>query len=149
MVHPTVPVVSARQVLGEKAPDAHGKALIATDPQKAPHQYHSELCYALTRAPPPDHAAAEAAMTAAIARRNAQNEKGWPYYELRRARDRIVQDENFQQGRRSDPTVAEGILADLEVAFKEAEKWPDWLRDHKEVSPWIVLNKQQARFTRG
>jgi hypothetical protein len=122
------------------------RALIADDKRKADHKYYSELSYALTRARAPDHAAGEAVMTEAINRRNAGRLKGWRYYEFRRARDRIMQDENFRQGRASDLKVAEGILADLDVAFKDPDKWPNWIQSHKDVPAWITLNQVQARF---
>jgi hypothetical protein len=116
------------------------RALIALDPKKVDHRNFSELSYALSRQQPPKSAEAEAAITQAIQSRDQSRIKGWRYYEFQRALEKIRQDPKCSQGAVSDPQVAQSILADLDVAFRETTRWPNWLTSHADVAQWITLN---------
>lgn len=117
------------------------KALIANDRKQRYHRNHSELSYALDRRRPQDLEGAEKAISEAIRIRDALRVRGWRYYELRRARYRIQQDENFKQGKPSTHLTAEPIAADLKAAYTDQAKWSQWIADNEDVRNWIALNR--------
>jgi len=119
------------------------RALISSDVRKVFHRNHAELSYALGRQVPPDVAGALDAINEAIRRRDELGKRGWRYYELRRARYKIQQDEQFKRGLPSIPEATEIIVTDLKVAFASAdtERWKRWIAEQKFVREWIEINK--------
>lgn len=116
------------------------RALIADDKKGRYHRNHSELSYALDRKRPQDLEAAEKSISEAIRRRDMLGSRGWRYYEFRRARYRIQQDEHFKQGSPSVPTAAAAILADLKTAYADQARWNHWLGDNEDVRNWMKIN---------
>jgi hypothetical protein len=116
------------------------KALIRDDNKGRYHRNHAELSYALTRRRPQDLEGAEKAISEAIRRRDVLGSKGWRYYEFRRARYRIQQDELFKQGNPSTQTATAAILADLETASTDQAKWSQWLAENDDVRKWMAQN---------
>ena len=116
------------------------KALIASDTKELYHRNHSELSNALRRMTPPNWQMAETEMTKAIEIRAKLRLKGWKYYEFQRARYRIKQDSNFENGKPSKQDLVERVVADLRVAFTETEKWDKWCTPDSSVRKWMALN---------
>jgi hypothetical protein len=120
------------------------KGLIACDTNQQYHRNHSELSYALSREKPPDIDGAEREITKAIEIRDKLRKKGWKYYEFRRARYRIQQDENFKLNTASTSATVTHVLTDLRAARTDTEKWQRWCSEDKTVQQWIELNKIDA-----
>jgi hypothetical protein len=117
------------------------KGLIASDTDGTHFEYRSELSYALSRKKPPDIPEAERFITEAIQMRDRNQHTGWRYFELRRARYRIQLDPKKYQ---SDEATAKKILADLGVAHADQEKWPQWIRDDRDIRRWLEENAERA-----
>ena len=122
------------------------KGFIASDVNEEDHNARAELSLALSRKKPADIEAAEEQLSKAIEIRDKRRLKGWKYYEMRRARYRIVQDEDFKKGAPSaNATLVEAILSDLTAAHSEPEKWKRWLDSEKRTKEWLKLNANEQR----
>jgi len=126
------------------------KALIAADPRQRFHRNYGELSYAYSRSKPPNLEEAERDITIAMEVRDRLGERGWKYYEFRRARYRIQRDPNFRQKKPSAPDVKERILQDLQTAFRD-KGWETWFNEpgQNNIKEWLTLNAVDEEALRG
>lgn len=116
------------------------KALIASDTEKVYHANHGQLGFALKDQRNPNWVDAKAELTEAIRLRGNWQTSGWsPYYEFVRAMCQINLDEAFKSGKPSDEKTKKAILADLEVAFSDAET-EELAHNELDVKNWLELN---------
>jgi hypothetical protein len=116
------------------------RALVASDPEKSFHRNRGELGYALKDKPSPDWAAAEAALTDAIAIRDRPRKgRGSRMYEYNRALCRINLDPDFGADRPSSENVKAEIVADLKEAAT-ASYAGSKLKTDRTVIKWAALN---------
>lgn len=125
------------------------RALIKSGDQSAiAHRYHGQLGFALKDQTTPDYKAAAEALTTAIRIRGPAEDFGYVYYELNRAICTIMLDENFRQGKPSDPATRATILADLRTAYDLG--LASLLQQEDVLVRWIALNKvSRADLARG
>lgn len=122
------------------------RGLIASDVNERDHNVRAELGYALFRKTPRELVAAEEQMSKAIEIRDKLAVQGWKYYEMRRARYRILQDPEYLSNKRSEGASLAKILADLRAAHTNTEKWNGWIasRPEEAVRKWLELNDIDA-----
>jgi hypothetical protein len=96
----------------------------------------------LSRQSPPDLSGAISEISEAIRIRDKRKRTGWKYYEFRRARYLIQQDEYLKKSQASDPESTKLIVVDLKVAFSDPDKWKGWIEDtgNSDVKRWIEVN---------
>jgi len=116
------------------------EALCKSDTDNRFHQNYGQLAYALKDKVTPDYRNAEKAFTKAISIRGNGQEHGWLFYEFNRAICRIMNDDNFINGKVSDEKTKEKILADINLAYND-----DYVRsiiqEDENINKWLKLNQ--------
>ncbi len=120
------------------------KGLIAADPEGRHFEYRAELSFALSRRKPPDLPEAEKYISEAIRLRDQNQQRGWRYYEMRRARYRILMDPVKSQ---ADAATKEAIMADLRASFEQRDKWASNLEGEPWVRDWLNANNLMGEFS--
>jgi hypothetical protein len=115
------------------------KALIRSDTGNRYHRTHAQLGYALKDKLQPDWVEAEKELTTAIEIRGPWQEHGWLFYELNRAKCRIMLDPAFSQNLRSDRGKKSQILEDLRAASHSGQSI-EIIRSDPEIKKWMDLN---------
>jgi hypothetical protein len=112
------------------------RALVASEDERKYHRNHGQLGYALKDQRSPDWAGAEAALTEAIAAREAEGESGFRLYEFNRALCRISLEAAAGSGGPAPPETRERILADLrEVARSKHRRI---IGDEPNIQAWLA-----------
>lgn len=116
---------------------------LTADTTKRFHENYSLLSYALSRLrPAPPLSEAMSAINTAIEIRDNSGERGWKYYDLRRARYRVQLDASFNDGKPSDSEVKDQILKDLKRAALggSVEILKRWYAEETQIAQWMKLN---------
>jgi hypothetical protein len=118
------------------------RALAASAQRGQFHRSHAQLAYALKdQAAPTDDELreAEAAITRAIAIRDAQRDKGWRWYETNRAICRVRLDPDYRDGKPSSQPARDAIAADLRIVSDHP--FPrQIIADDPDIQNWLKLN---------
>jgi len=115
------------------------RALVNSDPDERFHQNHGQLGYALKDQRKPDWKIAEVELTKAIEIRGDWKEHGWLIYELNRAIARIMQDQQFAEGKPSASPDKDAVFADLRAVWTD-EYLRNLLQGEAVVGRWLQIN---------
>ena len=117
------------------------------------HRALGQLAFALKDRSIPDYKGALEKLNEAIAARNKENSTGFPLYEFNRAICLINLDSNFKNKQASDNNTQNNIIADLQVAFADAQLNDRLQKSVKErgdrdvttIRDWLRFNRISAQ----
>lgn len=120
------------------------RALIASDKNDEYHANHGQLGFALMRKTVPDWREAEEQLCRAIALRGEPSRFGHCEYEAARAICRIMNENKFNKGVKSELDDAKKIRDDISIACQSKET-SSWAMKDEAISAWIALNGDEEK----